>query len=164
MSAPVIGKLGSKMEFETWESPFEEGTAWIIDVSWSIDKWSLTKSSGAKVEILGNPKHKDIDLIARVFHEETEALYELAFETVNAYRLLDEHGLLYLWSSERPKKNTFKLKGHPWHKESPLSFAMGNNQEWSHMLVTNDECLEVICSESPKITKVENVRFSGNAT
>ena len=86
--------LGSKMEFETWESPFEEGTAWIIDVSWSIDKWSLTKSAGAKVEILGNPKHKDIDLIARVFHEETEALYELAFETVNAYRLLDEHGLL----------------------------------------------------------------------
>ena len=151
------------MEFETWVSPFEEGTVWIVDVSWGTDKWSLTKSSGSKVEILSNPKHKGFDLIVRVFHEETEALYELAFETVNAHRLLDEHGLLYLWSSERPNKNTFKLKGHAWHEESPLSFAMGNCQEWSHMLVTNDECLEVICRESPTVTKLENVRFSSNA-
>ena len=152
------------MNFESWESPFEDGTAWIIDISWGTSKWVLAKSDGSKVEIDGNSKHDNIDLIVRVFHEETEALYEVAYETVNAYRLLDEHGLLYLWSSEQPKKNTFKIKGHPWHEESPLSFAMGNDQEWSHILVTNDECLEVICRESPRISKVKNVQFSGNAT
>jgi len=148
------------MEFENWDSPFEDGTAWIIDVSWGTKTWALTKSDGSKIEIPGQPKHEGVDLIARVFHEETEALYEVSFEIVNAFRCLDEHGLLYLWSSERPKKNTFKLKGHPWHEESPISFAMGNSQEWSHLLVTNDECLEVICCESPKIVKVEDGFFS----
>ena len=101
-----------------------------------------------------------MDLIVRLVQEEAEALYEVSYETVNASRLLDEHGLLYLWASDRPKKNTIRIKGHPWHEESTLSFAMGNNEEWSHILVTNDECLEVICRESPRITKVKNVQFS----
>ncbi|MEL4387701.1 hypothetical protein [Shewanella xiamenensis] len=80
------------------------------------------------------------------------------------HRLLDEHGLLYLWESERPKKNTFRLKGEPLHEENPLSFAMDNNQEWSHILVTSDKYLEVICRESPRILKIKNTQFSGNAT
>ena len=30
---------------------------------------------------------------------------------------------------------------------------MGNDGEWSHLIVTSDECLEVVCRESP-IVKV----------
>ena len=53
--------------------------------------------------------------------------------------------------------NTFKIKGHGWHKESPLSFFMGNDNEWSYLLVTGDECLEVICRGEPKIRVVEKI-------
>ncbi|MEL4387700.1 hypothetical protein [Shewanella xiamenensis] len=72
------------MNFEFLESPFENGTAWIIDISWETSKRGITKSDGSKVEIARNNKHENIDLIVRVFHEGTEALYEVSYEKVNA--------------------------------------------------------------------------------
>lgn len=141
------------MEFQSWPTPFENGSLWLVDLSWGTKEWTLEKSNGVKYLIKGDAKHEYHELVARVFHEESQTIYELLFESVNGFRCLDEHGLTEVWSEQRPKFNTFKIRGHGWHKESPLTFFMGNDGEWSHLIVTSDECLEVVCRESP-IVKV----------
>ena len=141
------------MEFQSWPTPFENGSLWLVDLSWGTKEWTLEKSNGVKFLIKGDAKHEYHELVARVFHEESQTIYELLFESVNGFRCLDEHGLTEVWSEQRPKFNTFKIRGHGWHKESPLTFFIGNDGEWSHLIVTSDECLEVVCRESP-IVKV----------
>ena len=141
------------MEFQSWPTPFENGSLWLVDLSWGTKEWTLEKSNGVKYLIKGDEKHENHELVARVFHEESQTIYELLFESVNGFRCLDEHGLTEVWSEQRPKFNTFKIRGHGWHKESPLTFFIGNDDEWSHLIVTSDECLEVVCLESP-IVKV----------
>ena len=141
------------MEFQSWPTPFENGSLWLVDLSWGTKEWTLEKSNGVKYLIKGDAKHEYHELVARVFHEESQTIYELLFESVNGFRCLDEHGLTEVWSEQRPKFNTFKIRGHGWHKESPLTFFIGNDGEWSHLVVTSDECLEVVCRESP-IVKV----------
>ncbi|TMP30632.1 hypothetical protein [Pseudoalteromonas rubra] len=142
------------MEFESWPTPFEDGSLWLVDLSWGTKEWTLEKSNGVKYLIKGDAKHESHELVARVFHEESQTIYELLFESVNGFRCLDEHGLTEIWSNNRPTLNTFKIKGHGWHKESPLTFFMGNDGEWSHLIVTADECLEVICSASPIVKEI----------
>ncbi len=161
---PVNRALGSKMEFGTWSTLFEAGKVWLVDLSWGTKEWTLEKSDGKTYKIMGNESHKNNDLIARVFHEDTESLYEISYEQVNGYRCLDEHGLTEIWSSNHPTKNTFKVKNHGWHKESPLTFFMGNPDEWSHLLITDDECLEVICQSTPQIKLIKKISSDGNAT
>ncbi len=141
------------MEFQSWPTPFENGSLWLVDLSWGTKEWTLEKSNGVKYLIKGDAKHEYHELVARVFHEESQTIYELLFESVNGFRCLDEHGLTEVWSEKRPKFNTFKIRGHGWHKESPLTFFIGNDGEWSHLIVTSDECLEVVCRENP-IVKV----------
>lgn len=145
------------MQFNTWSTPFESGTIFLVDLSWGAKTWSLKKADGSKYEINGNEKLESADLIARVFHLESEMLYEIFFGQVNAYRCLDEHGLTEFWHSNPPKKNTCKIQGHGWHKESPLSFRMGSDSECSFLLVTGDECLEVICRGEPNIKSVKKI-------
>lgn len=139
------------MEFQSWPTPFENGSLWLVDLSWGTKEWTLEKSNGVKYLIKGDAKHEYHELVARVFHEESQTIYQLLFESVNGFRCLDEHGLTEVWSEQRPKFNTFKIRGHGWHKESPLTFFMGNDGEWSHLIVTSDECLEVVCRESPTV-------------
>ena len=139
------------MEFQSWPTPFENGSLWLVDLSWGTKEWTLEKSNGVKYLIKGDAKHEYHELVARVFHEESQTIYELLFESVNGFRCLDEHGLTEVWSEQRPKFNTFKIRGHGWHKESPLTFFIGNDGEWSHLIVTSDECLEVVCRESPTV-------------
>lgn len=145
------------MEFSNWSTPFEEGDVWLVDLSWGTEVWTLEKADGRKYEISGSNKHKNNELVARVFHENSETLYEVAYENVNGFRNLDEHGLTDIWNSDHPDSNTFKIKGHGWHKESPLTFFMGNSDEWSHLIITGDECLEVICQSPPTVKVIKKI-------
>lgn len=139
------------MEFDNWLTPFESGEIWVIALSWGAKEWTFEKPGGIKYTIPGCDKHKSNELIVRVFHEDSETIYEISYELVNGYRCLDEHGLTEVWNSNPPKTNTFKIKGHGWHQESPFTFFMGNSNEWAHLIVTSNECLEVICQNSPTI-------------
>ena len=152
------------MEFESWLTPFDSGDVWLVDLSWGAKEWTLEYPNGKKYSVSGSKAHEEYDLIARVFHVESETLYNICYGVVNGYRCLDEHGLTELWNGNSPKKNTFKVKGHGWHKESPLTFFMGNSEEWSHLLVTNDECLEVVCQKPPVVQVNQKIEATGNAT
>jgi hypothetical protein len=153
------------MEFERWVTPFEKGEIWLVDLSWGVKDWTLEKEGGLKYSISGENKHEHNDLIARVFHVDSEMLYEVAYKVVSGFRCLDEHGLTEIWNSDDyPALNTIKLKEHGWHKESPLTFFMGNDGEWSHLLITKDECVEVICKSPPHVKEVRKVLPSTSNT
>jgi len=75
--------------------------------------------------------------------------------------MLDEHGLLELWEKRDEQKiklkSTFKVRNHLWAKESPLTLFHGNSDEWSHIVSTDNECLEVVCEKSPSIAKIVQI-------
>ncbi|TXN70475.1 hypothetical protein [Methylobacterium sp. WL6] len=82
-----------------------------------------------------------------------------AFRGVVAFRVLDEHGLLELWDASakrpRPARTTFRVRGHGWTRESPLVFdKTGDVDPYSHMVATDDLCLEVVCTVKPIVTIV----------
>lgn len=83
------------------------------------------------------------------------ALFE--FGGVIAFRVLDENGLQELWDASaarpRPARATFRVRGHGWTRESALVFAAaGSIERYSHMVATDDLCIEVVCSEEPVVT------------
>ena len=146
------------MEFEGWQTPFTGGKVFLVDLSWGRENWELTTSDGKKYQVAGDSKHRNNDLIARIFHKESESLFEVHYDWVSGFRCLDEHGLDELWGSRSKGLGcTFRVKGHGWHRESPLTFFMGNKGEWSHMIVTQDDCLEVVCADTPMIRLIGRV-------
>jgi hypothetical protein len=73
---------------------------------------------------------------------------------VIAFRVLDEHGLDEFWEKTtelggRPGRTTFRVRNHLWTKESPLSFL--GTDGWSFVLVTNSDCIEVVCKAPPVV-------------
>ena len=82
------------------------------------------------------------------------------FERVSAFRVLDEHGLVELWNASkneaRPASTTFKVKGHLWQTESELSWIM-ENCEYSFMVATLWDCLEVVADCEPDIQMIPAV-------
>lgn len=62
------------MQFDTLSTPFERGTIFHVDLSWGAKTWTLKKADGTKYEIKGNDKLENVDLVARVFHMESEML------------------------------------------------------------------------------------------
>ena len=81
------------------------------------------------------------------------------FRGVVAFRVLDENGLPDLWDASavhpRPARTTFRARGHGWARESPLVFAApGGVDRDSHVVATDDLCLEVVCTEEPVVTVV----------
>ena len=87
----------------------------------------------------------DVELLSLTFNaveRKLEAVLQgsdgwvLAFFTdVEAFRMLDEGGLMQLWaaSAEQPRPNptTFRVRGHRWTQESEIVFHLGTNDGWS---------------------------------
>ena len=145
------------MEVKEWDTPFKEGTIFIVDLSWSGKNFSVEYHEGPAYELSGSKKHSDYALIVSIFHLETEAVYDVMFKVVSGFRLLDEGGLLELWTPEKRFPNCALIKGHLWSKESPITFLSGYEDEWSHFIATEDECVEVVAHEHPQIKFVEKV-------
>ena len=82
------------------------------------------------------------------------------FNDVSGFRVLDEHGLVDFWNASRdtprPASTTFKVKGHLWQTESELSWIM-RDCEFSYMVATNWDCLEVIAGCEPSVKMIPPV-------
>ena len=152
------------MEVKEWDTPFNEGTIFIVDLSWNGKNFSVEYPKGPAYELRGSKRHSDYALIVSVFHLETEAVYDVMFKVVSGFRLLDEGGLLELWTPGKKSPNCALIKGHLWSKESPITFISGYEEEWSHLISTEDECVEVVADEHPEIKFVEKVSKRESAT
>lgn len=145
------------MEVKDWNTPFSEGTIYIVDLSWNGKHFSVKYPDGSGYDLEGSKRHSDYQLIISVFHEESESLYDVMFEAVSGFRLLDEGGLLELWTQGTKFPNSALIKGHLWSKESPLTFISGFEDEWSHLIATSDECAEIVSDQHPEIRFIEKI-------
>ena len=145
------------MEFDTWATPFSEGEIHIVDLHWGARDWWIEYADGKRYETKAPFESENEALLVSIFHRESETVYLVTFEYPIAFRLLDEHGLVEVWAEKQTPANCLKVKGHGWSKESAISFAMGEDG-WSHIIATGDECVEVVCSASPKVELKERLK------
>ncbi|WP_409425120.1 MULTISPECIES: hypothetical protein [unclassified Pseudoalteromonas] len=145
------------MEIDDWTTPFGKGDLFIINTKWGASERSIEYANGKRYEFKNEFQSGSADLIVTVFHTDSEIVFEITFDNVGGYRLLDEHGLTELWESGEINNNCFKVRDHGWSKESPLSFFMHTNDGWSYLISTADECAEVISTKEPKIVFKQKV-------
>lgn len=128
--------LTGSFEFGRWETPFENAHVDLVEVRYLKDV---------------SP-----ELLIRLFDSDAKVFYQVHFEWVGAYRVLDEHGLTEFWEKTsqlggRPGEATFKVRHHLWSKESVLSFFHSTTEGWSFVIATDDMCVEVVASVEPKV-------------
>lgn len=83
----------------------------------------------------------------------------MSFDTVSAFRVLDEHGLTQLWEKTaelggRPGQTTFKVRNHLWTEESLISF-LGAQDGWSFVIASDWDCVEIVALTPPTILEEE---------
>lgn len=143
-------------EFDQWVTPFSDALIEILEVAYSPARpWPKDATPQYRTNSLLR-SNNDSDLMARVYVYETDKMYRVTFDTISAVRLLDEGGLLELWGKTaefggRPGRTTFRVRNHGWTKESPISFLCANG--WSFVIASQDECLEVVSANQPKIAE-----------
>ena len=153
------------IEISEWQTPFQDGNLSIVSLDWGYKKFSLGRPKGYEYETKGHDE--DYELSVVVFHLETEHIYAIKFPSADTFRILDEGGLLSIWSAKdwREKaKNTVKIRGHEWSKESPLSFFHNSNDGWSFLIATSMECVEIVTTSEPDISLVEKIELKETIT
>jgi len=150
------------IQFEEWKTPFSDGDLQIIDLHWGDGSFSCRTKEGKEFKLEQNPLFKNVELQTHILNLNDGCLYKINYSQVNGFRMLDEHGLLEIWEKRDEQaiklKSTFKVKNHLWSKESPLTFFMADSNEWSHVVSTDSECLEVVCGDIPSITLIDRVK------
>lgn len=132
------------VELASWDTPFKGKDLEILSVSYGVfDHLNLNLNESP-------------ELLVRVQCLVTKNIYQVHFDNVGAFRVLDEHGLQEIISFPFHKgiKSTFpalKVRKHGWSTESPLSFFMGTDEGWSYMIMTGWDCVEVLTRDEPVI-------------
>lgn len=141
-----------ELEFSQWETPFTNSEIEILEVVHSpVRPWPANDVPYYRAKSLLQ-FHDDNDLVARIYSYDMNKIYRVSFETVSAFRLLDEGGLLELWGSAGWRGDrTSRVRNHAWTKESRGSFISGTNDGWSFLIASQNECLEILSEEAPQI-------------
>lgn len=145
------------MIFDDWDTPFNEGTIFLVSAAWGGGEWSVSYPNGKSYH-LQIPTGTKAILTLTLFHLETESVYELRFPSASAFRVLDEGGLLNIWNEIQTNHNCFKVKGHAWSEESSVTFAMGSDDGFSFLITTSDDCVEVVCQHPPEIIFIQKLQ------
>lgn len=131
----------SEIEFLEWDTPFKNTRNGILEATYVGSNSSETD--------------KNWDLKIRIHDYDNDKNYSIFFDNISGFRILDEHGLVDLWTvgSNRPAQSTFKVRNHSWHKESPATFFFGSHPdgEYSFVISTDWDCAEVVCKNTPRI-------------
>lgn len=150
------------IEFEKWETPFSTGDLHVLSVAWGQGPIELSWSNPPRKFLFNADQPEETPaLTAHIFDSDRQKLYSLSFETVSGFRVLDEHGLTEIWGAENydPKSlgKCFRVRNHSWHKESPVTFLFGMTGEWSYLVTTLEDCLEVVSGSEPTIIEFGEV-------
>jgi len=151
------------IEIADWNTLLDGSELHILSAGFSRDnEWGLGIKNEKYYEVenthFKNPPFTE--LVVRVFSEKLEAVYQIQFYDVGAFRILDEHGIQEIIEAcgKTTTYPTLRVRQHGWSKESPLSFHMGTEEGWSYVIMTGWDCVEVLSQTEPRIvfeSKVE---------
>ncbi len=151
----VTTRPSNNIEFAPWPTIVEADDLHLVELRYANGAPKIDfPNDGFSLEMQDGAVGDRCDLEAVFFAREKRAAVVFSFESVSAFRVLDEHGLIDMWhasaTSPRPTSTTFKVRGHGWQAESPLSWEMFDC-EFSHMIATGWDCLEVVTTCEPKV-------------
>lgn len=144
------------VEFAAWPTDVENDELTLVGVKYGGHGAIDFVKDDHTIELMLDYADNETALEATFISREKMAGVVFSFDNVSGFRVLDEHGLVELWNASKntpkPVTTTFKVKGHLWQTESELSWIMGNC-EFSYIVATSWDCLEVItdCEPSVKI-------------
>lgn len=153
----VIDFTADGVQFAPWPIPVENDDLQLVSLNFGgSDEISYPNegvSLGLPPDVTGVASQV---LTASFFSREQRAVVTFTFKKVNAFRVVDEGGLLELWEASskapRPASTTFRVRGHAWQSESVLAWVHGTDKEhYSFMIATGWECLEVVALEEPAV-------------
>lgn len=149
------GVTATGIEFAPWSTVVEEDELWLVRLRYGDSPGRVDfPSEGFSLELPESDSVQIGTLEATFLSREKRGVVVFGFDNVIAFRVLDEHGLVDLWNasarSPRPARTTFRVKGHKWQEESFLSWFTAGC-EFSFMIATGWDCLEVVASTEPVI-------------
>lgn len=150
-----LESMPGAIQFEAWPTPVENDQLHLVSLRYgSAAKEVHIVEDGIALRLPEYDALETDDLEATFLSREKRAVVVFTFSNVSAFRVLDEHGLTELWQASstqpRPAKTTFRVTGHKWQEESFLSWVMASC-EFSFMIATDWECLEVVSNFEPTI-------------
>jgi hypothetical protein len=141
-------------EFGEWATPFSGSDVLVIEVGYAPN--SLLPDAAQQVRPLSLFKEGGPDaLTIRLCDAHCDIVYRVCFESVAAFRVMDEIGLMQLWDKTRelggrPARASFRVRNHLWCKESPMAFF--GTQGWAFVIATVNDCIEIVSAYTPQIT------------
>lgn len=147
------------VEFSPWSTEVENDQLFLGRLSFEEGAPLVTLPEEGLALSLPSGRTQDHALEATFVSSDKKAVIRFGFNGVIAFRVLDENGLLELWSASaatpRPAQSTFRARGHKWMDESFLVFLdRGEKARFSYFVATNDLCLEVVCRDEPEVTEI----------
>ena len=145
----------SAVFFEPWFTDYADDDLHVLQVSYLNGGLDATKllEDGRYGHFEVQPDRPAVaELTIKLFSYSKSEVFEILFPDTIAHRILDEHSLAELWPLARPNHAMFRVGGHGWTVESPVSFALGDEKSW--MIVTDWDCVEVVATTAPIVRKI----------
>jgi len=140
------------VQFASWDTPVANDDLTLVSLRYGLSPSRVEYRDFALALTDEGPHPHELEAVFLSREKLTAVVF--GFNDVRAFRVLDEAGLVELWSASaqtpRPSNSTFMVRGHGWQKESDLLWFHGENQ-YSFMVATNWQCLEVVTSTQPTI-------------
>ena len=143
------------IEFAEWQTPVEFDELQLVDLKYQAATAVGFPQEGFSLRSPNKPLLEAGSLEATFLSRQKRSMVCFRFDAVAAFRVLDEHGLVDMWSSParaNPGSATFKVRGHQWQEESFLVWFHGTDKDqYSWMIATGWDCLEVVTNVHPDV-------------
>ena len=159
-NAAILDLTARGVEFAEWQTGVENDDLVLARVNFDLGSPLFTLvQEGLTFALPPDGSQRRHLLEATFISVDKRAIVRFGFPDVIAFRVLDEGGLLELWAASsanpRPARSTFRARGHQWASESPLTFlAEGDLPRFSYFVVTDTDCLEVVCINEPSVREI----------
>jgi hypothetical protein len=152
----LVAEQPNIIEFAPWPTDVENDYLTLVGLRYGGHAAINFVKDDHTIELTLDYADSERGLEATFISREKMAGVVFYLNDVSGFRVLDAHGLVDLWNASkntpRPAATTFRVKGHLWQTESELLWIM-RGCEFSYMVATDWDCLEVItdCEPSVKI-------------
>jgi len=127
-----------KPRFERWETPFSDHEVDLVSVRSTLMR-SLTYPD--RHYTFADPAAPGLEIF--LFDNQTESLFLVTFDKVDAFRVANGWDLMDHWSDKsRAAGTSVKQWGGSWAKEAPLLFR--DDTTFRYAIKCDDECIEVV--------------------
>ena len=149
-----------KFQISDWNTPFENDEVHILEIIYSHSEAEFQH------KVFGVYSFKpsvaqDYSFVVRLLVPKSGEVYSVNFSYVRGYRMMDEVGYAYLAqhaAKAEQRLTTAKVRQHPWAEESPGLFDVSIKDGWSYLILSGDECAEIVSPVEPVIQKEKTLK------